>query len=169
MHERRSNAALHPTMRAVIVVLAVLSAITLGGCENPAVKGAPSAPLTVSSLSSGAGILYAGILNSRPSKVLEFASPYRHRSGKITQDVGIGHCCLHECNNGMTVTDSGELFVANYDNNTITGYATPRYGYGKTSGALLDLITSGVSTPCGIVADHDGDLFVTMGCRSLRK
>jgi hypothetical protein len=153
-------------MRTVTIALAALAATSLCGCENTVVKGppnAPSAPAAVSVLHSDRGTLYAGILDSAPSEVLEYAAPFTHRTGKITQDVDIGQCCLHECNNAMTVTDSGELFVANYGNNTITGYATPRYGQGKKPGTLLDLITNGVSTPCGIVADRRGDLFVTMG------
>jgi DNA-binding beta-propeller fold protein YncE len=149
-------------IRAVVLALAAFVAVTLSGCESPGQNVLSSAPLTISGVAGG-GTLYAGILNSDPSEVVEYAAPYAHRTGRIRKGLAIGDCCLHECNNGMVVDRAGELFVANYGNNTITGYATKAYRPRRKPGTLLNIIADSVSTPCGLVTDRNNDLFVTMG------
>lgn len=149
--------------RALLLALTVFTGLRLSGCDAPGQRSAPAPALAIARLSAVKGTLYAGILNSQPSEVLEYKYPYARRTGKITDGISIGECCLHECNNGMTVDRAGELFVANYGNNTITGYATKASGRGKKPGTLLDVISAGVSTPCGLATDRKNDLFVTMG------
>jgi hypothetical protein len=150
--------------RIVAVVLIVTAGIAASGCAS--VDGGarvPNAPISISASTSGTGVLYAGILNSSPSRVLEYSYPYERRTGKITNGIALGQCCSHECNDGMAVDAAGELFVANYGDNTITGYATRQYGHRKKAGTLLDVISADVSQPCGVVTDSSNDVFVTMG------
>ena len=156
-----------------IIGFTVIAAATLAltACGNPSGASAIlNAPMTAETQraplfhtrSSVHGILYAGILNSSPSEVLEYEYPYKHISGRITNAVALGNCCLHECNDGMIVDRAGELFVANYGDNTVTGYATPEY-LGKKPGTLLTVISSGITQPCDLAVDSENDLFVTLG------
>lgn len=129
----------------------------------PTTAGTQRAPLVRAGSLHQHGVLYAGILNSNPSEVLEYKFRYRILSGRITHGVALGNCCSHECNDGMLVDGFGELFVANYENDTITGYATPEY-VGKKSGKLINVISSGISAPpCGLAADSKNDIFVSLG------
>jgi hypothetical protein len=133
----------------------------LGGCGGslPSLSSAGGSRTLLSEepLVTG-GYLYAGILNSNPSAVREYKYPYKRRLRGIIKRVALGN----ECNNGLVVDKAGELFVANQDDNTVTGYATPNYS-GRKPGALLTVISKGISAPCGLAVDRKNDLFVENG------
>jgi hypothetical protein len=146
-----------------------VAAAMLAGCggSQPGIGAAgPQSFQAVTHLATSAmkpgGILYAGILNSSPSQVREYQYPFGRFFGRITDGIALGNCCSHECNSGIAIDHSGELFVADYGDNTVTGYATPNY-FGKKPGTLLTVISSGITSPCGIVIDGENNLFVTLG------